>query len=160
MRFYLARDVRGQFKDRLITSYRNLQANLIIPALVQIILLKPFADVVGGDADDGVLRGAVAVAALINLKPDQMLVYLLGPARQVIVADQLHKFPLLGRLGKMFAVQYPIQRPLDLFRRDRKADLCRGLMFCNESLLHRASLGKSLGSAGILAYLLQSVNLY
>src|SRR5262245_21956869 len=116
MRFYLGRAVRGQFEDRLITSYRNLQTNLIVPALVQIILLKPFADVVGGDADDGVLRGAVAVAALINLKPDQMLVYLFGPARQVIVTDQLHKFPLLRRLGKMFAVQYPIQRPPDLFR--------------------------------------------
>jgi hypothetical protein len=41
----------------------------------------------------------------------------------------------------MFAVQYPIQRMLDLFRRDGKADLCRGLMFSNESLLHRASFG-------------------
>src|SRR5262252_5085301 len=141
MRFYIGRDVRGQFEDRLITSYRNLQANLIVPTLVQIILLEPFTDVVSGDADDGVLRGAVAVATLINLKPDQMLVYLLCPARQVIVADQLHKSPLLERLGKMFAVQYPIQRPLDIFRRYGKADLCRGLMLGNESLLHRASFG-------------------
>ena len=112
VRFDLSRDVRGQFKDRLITPYRNIQANLIVPALVQIILLQPFADVVGGDADDRVLRGAVAVVALIHFKPDQMLVYLLGSARQVIVADQLHEFPLLWRLGKMPAVQYSIQRPL------------------------------------------------
>src|SRR4030095_16265540 len=98
MRFYLGRDVSGQFEDRLITSYRNLQANLIVPALVQIILLEPFADVVGGDPYDGVLSGAVAGDTLIKFQVDKILVYLLGPASQVIVADQLHKFPLLRRL--------------------------------------------------------------
>jgi hypothetical protein len=96
----------------------------------------------GGDANDGILSGTVAVASLINLKPDQMLVYLLRPARQVIVADQLHKFSLLGRLGKMPAIQYPLERPLDLFRWDGNTNLYRGLMFGNGSLHHRASSEK------------------
>jgi hypothetical protein len=72
-----------------------------------------------------------------------MLVYLLSPARQVIVADQLHKFPLLGSLGEMPAVQYPIQRPPDFLGRDGNSDLCQGLMFGIGSLIHRASHRKS-----------------
>src|SRR5262245_3088762 len=98
IRFDLSRNIRRQFKDRLIAPYRDVQANLIVLAFVQIILLEPFANVVGGDANDGIFRGAVVVPALIYLKPDQMLVYLLRPARQVVFADQLHKFPLLWRL--------------------------------------------------------------
>ena len=81
------RDQRRGDKARVIVSWRNDKPQRAVRSFVLVDLKEALAERVYGDSDDGVGVGIEVGPPAKGLRRDGVLLDLLGPAREALLAD-------------------------------------------------------------------------